>query len=205
MTFQLPPLGYPYNALEPHIDEATLHFHHDKHHATYVNNLNATLESQPALKELDLEQLLRQIDQVPEAVRTAVKNNGGQHHAHSLYFEVLTPGGAKAPQGALAEAVSRDFGSFDAFKDQFAKAGAGRFGSGWAWLAVKPDGKLAVYSTANGDNPLNQGDYPILTMDVWEHAYYLKYQNRRADYITAFIDLINWDVVAAKYAQVVKA
>jgi Fe-Mn family superoxide dismutase len=205
MTYQLPPLGYPYNALEPYIDEATLHFHHDKHHATYVNNLNATLESQPALKELDLEALLRQIDQLPEAIRTAVKNNGGQHHAHSLYFEVMAPGGAKVPEGALAAAINRDFGSFEAFKDQFAKAGAGRFGSGWAWLAVKPDGKLAVYSTPNGDNPLNQGDYPILTMDVWEHAYYLKYQNRRADYITAFIDLINWDVVAAKYALVAKA
>ncbi|HWI62001.1 MAG TPA: superoxide dismutase [Symbiobacteriaceae bacterium] len=200
MTHQLPALPYPYTALEPHIDEATLHFHHDKHHAAYVNNLNALLETQVAgLKHLDLETLLRRIEEVPADIRTAVKNNAGQVHAHTLYFDVMAPGGAKEPVGALKDALIRDFGGFEPFKEQFIKAGATRFGSGWAWLVVTADRRLAVYSTANGDNPLMQGDTPILTMDVWEHAYYLKYQNRRPDYITAFMGLINWDVVAAKY------
>lgn len=206
MTHQLPPLGYSYEALEPYIDEATMHLHHDKHHATYVTNLNAALEPQAAaLKEMDLETLLRKLDQVPEAIRTTVKNNAGQVQAHNLYFEVLAPGGAKEPQGALAEAVVRNFGTFEAFKDQFAKAGLTRFGSGWAWLVVTKDQKLAVYSTPNGDNPLSQGDTPLLTMDVWEHAYYLKYQNRRADYITTFLTLINWDVVGKKFAAAIQA
>jgi superoxide dismutase, Fe-Mn family len=199
MTYQLPPLPYPYNALAPHIDETTLHFHHDKHHAAYVNNLNATLETQAALQVYDLETLLRRIAEVPEAIRTAVINNAGQVHAHTLYFEVMTPGGATAPHGALAEAIDKQFGSFAAFKEQFAKAGATRFGSGWAWLVVKEDGQLALYSTANGDNPLMQGHTPILTMDVWEHAYYLTYQNRRPDYISTFLGLINWEIVGAKY------
>lgn len=202
MAHQLPPLPYAYNALEPHIDESTMHFHHDKHHAAYVNNLNVTLENHVMLKEMDLERLLRQIDEVPEAIRTAVKNNGGQHHAHSLYFEVMTPGGASAPSGALSDAMIRDFGGFEAFKEAFAKAGVTRFGSGWAWLVVTGEKKLAVCSTPNGDNPLMTGDTPILTMDVWEHAYYLKYQNRRGDYITTFLGLINWDIVAAKYEAV---
>ncbi|HYF77634.1 MAG TPA: superoxide dismutase [Symbiobacteriaceae bacterium] len=199
MTHQLPPLPYPYNALAPHIDETTLHFHHDKHHAAYVNNLNATLETQAALQAYDLETLLRRIAEVPEAIRTAVINNAGQVHAHTLYFEGMTPGGATAPHGALAEAIDKQFGSFAAFKEQFAKAGATRFGSGWAWLVVKEDGQLALYSTANGDNPLMQGHTPLLTMDVWEHAYYLTYQNRRPDYISTFLGLINWDIVGAKY------
>jgi superoxide dismutase, Fe-Mn family len=199
MTHQLPPLPYPYNALAPHIDETTLHFHHDKHHAAYVNNLNATLETQAALQAYDLETLLRRIAEVPEAIRTAVINNAGQVHAHTLYFEVMTPGGATAPHGALAEAIDKQFGSIAAFKEQFAKAGATRFGSGWAWLVVKEDGQLALYSTANGDNPLMQGHTPLLTMDVWEHAYYLTYQNRRPDYISTFLGLINWDIVGAKY------
>jgi len=199
MSHQLPQLPYPYSALEPHIDEATLHFHHDKHHAAYVNNLNATLENHVMLKTLDLESLLRRTGEVPEAIRTTVRNNAGQVHAHTLYFEVMTPGGPHAPQGPLADAIIRDFGGFEGFKEQFAKAGATRFGSGWAWLVVTPDKHLAIYSTANGENPLMQGDTPILTMDVWEHAYYLKYQNRRPDYITAFLGLINWEVVGAKY------
>ncbi|MDF2628913.1 MAG: superoxide dismutase [Symbiobacteriaceae bacterium] len=199
MTHQLPPLPYPYNALEPHIGEATLLLHHDKHHAAYVNNLNATLETQAALQGYDLETLLRRIGEVPEAIRTAIINNAGQVHAHTLYFEVMTPGGATAPHGALAEAIDKQFGSFAAFREQFAKAGATRFGSGWAWLVVKEDGQLALYSTANGDNPLMQGHTPILTMDVWEHAYYLNYQNRRPDYVSTFLGLINWDIVGAKY------
>lgn len=201
MAHQLPALSYSYDALEPHIDEATVRLHHDKHHATYVNNLNAALEGHPDLQAKPLEDLLRHLDQVPEAIRTAVKNNGGQHQAHSLYFDVIAPGGPEAPTGALASAMEKAFGSFAAFQERFAKAGAGHFGSGWAWLVVKPGGELAVYSTANGDNPLSQGDTPILVMDVWEHAYYLKYQNRRADYIAAFWHLINWNVVAERYAK----
>ncbi|HYF94870.1 MAG TPA: superoxide dismutase [Symbiobacteriaceae bacterium] len=199
MAHLLPPLPYPYTALEPHIDEATLHFHHDKHHAAYVNNLNVTLEQHVMLKEMEIEPLLRKIEEVPESIRTAVRNHGGQHHAHSLYFEVMTPGGASRPHGALADAIMQDFSGFEAFKDQFAKAGATRFGSGWAWLVVTGEKTLAVYSTPNGENPLFVGDTPLLTMDVWEHAYYLKYQNRRADYITAFMGLINWEIVGEKY------
>lgn len=200
MAFQLPALPYAYNALEPYIDELTMQIHHDKHHATYVNNLNAALEGHADLQALDLTALLSKIDSVPESIRTAVRNNGGGHANHTLYWEIMTPGGAKEPTGELAEAINAAFGSFENFKSEFSKAGAGRFGSGWAWLVVTKDGKLAVYSTANQDSPLLQGDTPILAMDVWEHAYYLKYQNRRPDYINAFFNVINWDKVAEKYA-----
>jgi Fe-Mn family superoxide dismutase len=200
MAHQLPPLPYDYTALEPHIDETTMRIHHDKHHAAYVTNLNAALETQAAFADRGLEDLLRNINEVPEAVRTAVRNNGGGHHNHTLFWEVMTPGGSKAPTGALADELNATFGSFDAFKEQFTKAGATRFGSGWAWLVVNKAGKLAVYSTANQDSPLMEGDTPILGMDVWEHAYYLKYQNRRPDYMGAFFNVINWDVVASKYA-----
>jgi superoxide dismutase, Fe-Mn family len=200
MAHQLPPLPYDYAALEPHIDETTMRIHHDKHHAAYVTNLNAALETQAAFADRGLEDLLRNISEVPEAVRTAVRNNGGGHHNHTLFWEVMTPGGAKAPTGALADDINATFGSFDAFKEQFTKAGATRFGSGWAWLVVNKAGKLAVYSTANQDSPLMEGDTPVLGMDVWEHAYYLKYQNRRPDYMGAFFNVINWDVVASKYA-----
>ena len=200
MSHQLPPLPYAFDALEPHIDEMTMRVHHGKHHATYVNNLNAALEGHAELKARTLEDLLRNLDSLPKAVRTAVRNNGGAHHAHSLYWEILTPGGARAPEGELAEAINQAFGSFAAFRDLLAKTGLTRFGSGWAWLVVKPGGELAVYSTANQDSPYTLGDTPILTMDVWEHAYYLKYQNRRADHIATFLDLINWDKVAEKFA-----
>ncbi|HWI66510.1 MAG TPA: superoxide dismutase [Symbiobacteriaceae bacterium] len=200
MTHQLPPLPYDYTALEPHIDETTMRIHHDKHHAAYVTNLNTALETQAALADKGLEDLLRNINEVPENIRTAVRNNGGGHHNHTLFWEIMTPGGSKAPTGALADEINATFGSFDAFKEQFTKAGATRFGSGWAWLVVKKDGKLAVYSTANQDSPLMEGDTPILGMDVWEHAYYLKYQNRRPDYMGAFFNVINWDKVAANYA-----
>nr|PZN73394.1 MAG: superoxide dismutase [Bacillota bacterium] len=200
MAFQLPALPYPTNALEPYIDAQTMEIHHGKHHATYVNNLNAALEKYPELQSKSIEELLRGIDSVPEAIRTAVRNNGGGHANHTLYWEIMTPGGAKEPGGELAEAINAAFGSFQNFKDEFSKAGLNRFGSGWAWLVVTRDGKLAVYSTANQDSPLMQGDTPILGMDVWEHAYYLKYQNRRADYIQAFLNVINWDKVAEKYA-----
>ncbi|HYF91927.1 MAG TPA: superoxide dismutase [Symbiobacteriaceae bacterium] len=200
MAHQLPPLPYDYAALEPHIDETTMRIHHDKHHAAYVNNLNAALETNATLADRGIEDLLRNISQVPEAIRTAVRNNGGGHHNHTLFWEIMTPGGSKAPTGALADAINTTFGSFDAFKEQFSKAGATRFGSGWAWLVVNKEGKLAVYSTANQDSPLMEGDTPILGMDVWEHAYYLKYQNRRPDYIGAFFNVINWDKVAEKFA-----
>ncbi|HYF80827.1 MAG TPA: superoxide dismutase [Symbiobacteriaceae bacterium] len=204
MAHQLPPLPYDYAALEPHIDETTMRIHHDKHHAAYVTNLNAALETQAAFADRGLEDLLRNISEVPEAVRTAVRNNGGGHHNHTLFWEVMTPGGATAPTGALADDINATFGSFDAFKEQFTKAGATRFGSGWAWLVVNKAGKLAVYSTANQDSPLMEGDTPVLGMDVWEHAYYLKYQNRRPDYMGAFFNVINWDVVASKYAAAKK-
>ncbi len=200
MAYQLPPLPYAFNALEPHIDELTMQIHHGKHHAAYVNNLNAALEGQTALAEQSIEALIANLDAVPENVRTAVRNNGGGHANHTLFWEIMTPGGANAPSGALAEAINATFGSFDAFKEQFSKAGATRFGSGWAWLVVTKEGKLAVYSTPNQDSPIMQGDTPILGMDVWEHAYYLKYQNRRPDYMSAFFNVINWDKVAEKYA-----
>ncbi len=200
MAFQLPALPYPTNALEPYIDAQTMEIHHGKHHAAYVNSLNAALEGHPELQSKSIEELLRGIDSVPESIRTAVRNNGGGHANHTLYWEIMTPGGAKEPGGELAEAINAAFGSFQNFKDEFAKAGAGRFGSGWAWLVVTKDGKLAVYSTANQDSPLMQGDTPILGMDVWEHAYYLKYQNRRPEYIQAFMNVINWDKVAERYA-----
>ena len=202
MAYQLPPLPYDYTALEPHIDETTMRIHHDKHHAAYVTNLNAALEAQPALAEQSIEQLLTNITAVPESARQAVINNGGGHANHTLFWEVMTPGGSKAPTGALAEEISATFGSFDAFKEQFTKAGATRFGSGWAWLVVTKEGKLAVYNTLNQDNPLMDGGSKkvLLGLDVWEHAYYLKYQNRRPDYMAAFFNVINWDKVAEKYA-----
>ncbi len=199
MAHQLPPLPYDYNALEPHIDETTMRIHHGKHHNAYVTNLNAALESQAALADKDLESLLRNIGEVPESIRTAVRNNGGGHHNHTLFWEIMTPGGSSTPTGDLASAINATFGSFDAFKEQFSKAGATRFGSGWAWLVVS-NGKLEVYSTANQDSPLMEGKTPILGMDVWEHAYYLKYQNRRPDYMAAFFNVINWDEVGRRYA-----
>jgi superoxide dismutase, Fe-Mn family len=199
MTHSLPALPYGYGALEPYIDEGTMRLHHDKHHQTYVTNLNAALEHHGALQDWTLEYLLRHLDDVAEPVRTAVRNNGGAHFAHSLYWEVLTPGGAGEPRGALADAIHKAFGGFDQFREQFARAGLARFGSGWAWLAVSRDGELACYSLPGADTPHMKGDTPILTMDVWEHAYYLKYQNRRAEYIENFFRVINWDRVGEFY------
>jgi len=200
MAHELPPLPYDYNALEPHIDEQTMRIHHDRHHATYVNNLNAALEGHADLAALSIEELLRGIDRVPEAIRTAVRNNGGGHANHTLFWEIMKPGGSQQPSGELAEAIDRTFGSFDQFKEEFSKAAAGRFGSGWAWLVVDAEGSLKVYSTANQDSPYMQGDVPILGIDVWEHAYYLKYQNRRPDYIQAWWNVVNWDEVGRRYA-----
>ncbi|MDF1712174.1 MAG: superoxide dismutase [Akkermansiaceae bacterium] len=201
MAHTLPELGYPHDALEPHIDKATMEIHHGKHHNAYVTNLNAALEGHPELAGLSLEELQGQIADI-----APLRNNGGGHFNHSLFWKVIAPGGASAPSGDLAAAIDAAFGSFDAFKEEFAKAGATRFGSGWAWLGVKADGTLGVCSTPNQDNPLMGeaagvcGCTPILGLDVWEHAYYLNYQNRRPDYIAAFWNVVNWDVVAANFA-----
>jgi superoxide dismutase, Fe-Mn family len=201
MAFTLPPLPYDYNALEPHIDEQTMRIHHDKHHAAYVNNLNAALEQQPDLQSKPIEELLANINQVPEGIRTAVRNNGGGHYNHTMFWEIMAPGGAKAPSGELAQAISSAFGGFDQFKEQVQKAGAARFGSGWAWLTADREGTLAIESTANQDCPLMDGRFPVLGVDVWEHAYYLKYQNRRPDYLAAWWNTVNWDAVAKRFAQ----
>lgn len=202
MAHELPPLPYAFNALEPHIDEMTMRIHHDKHHAAYVNNLNAALEGHPDLQKLSIEQLLSRLESVPENIRTAVRNNGGGHANHTLFWETMAPGGATQPSGALAQALPGEAGNLAKFKEDFAKAGATRFGSGWAWLAVDRTGKLSVFSTANQDSPYMEGKTPILGLDVWEHAYYLKYQNRRPDYIAAWWNVVNWDVVSQRYAAV---
>ncbi|MED3660717.1 superoxide dismutase [Ureibacillus sp. FSL K6-8385] len=203
MVFELPKLPYAYDALEPYIDAQTMEIHHTKHHNTYVTNLNAAVEGTEFANK-DIIELISNLDAVPEEKRTAVRNNGGGHANHTLFWEVLTPGGAKAPAGELAAAIDAKFGSFDAFKDEFSKAAAGRFGSGWAWLVVDKNGELKVTSTPNQDSPYMEGETPILGLDVWEHAYYLKYQNRRPEYIAAFWNVVNWDVVAEKYAAAKK-
>ncbi|QXD15002.1 superoxide dismutase [Rhodocaloribacter litoris] len=199
MAHTLPPLPYPYDALEPHIDARTMEIHHTKHHQGYVNNLNKALEGHADLQAKSIEDLLRGIDQVPERIRTAVRNNGGGHANHSLFWTIMSPDGGGTPGGSLAEAINETFGSFDAFKEKFAAEAAGRFGSGWAWLVVDEDGKLRLYSTANQDSPYMQGHTPILGLDVWEHAYYLHYQNRRPDYINAWWNVVNWAQVAKNY------
>ncbi len=199
MAHQLPPLPYAFNALEPHIDALTMEIHHDRHHATYVNNLNAALEGHADLQAKSIEDLISNLDAVPESIRTAVRNNGGGHANHTLFWEILSPNGGGAPSGELADAINNAFGSFDNFKAEFTKAATTRFGSGWAWLVVD-NGKLAVTSTPNQDSPLMEGKTPILGLDVWEHAYYLKYQNKRPDYIAAFWNVVNWDEVSKKYA-----
>ncbi len=200
MAFTLPPLTYPNDALEPTIDAQTMEIHHDKHHATYVTNLNAALEGNDALLAMDPIELIRNLDQVPEAKRTAVRNNGGGHVNHTIFWSILGPNGGGQPTGAFAEAVMRDFGSFDALKDAVGKAGAARFGSGWAWVVLNGSGKLEVVSTPNQDSPYMDGRTPILGVDVWEHAYYLKYQNRRPEYLATWWNAINWDAVNARLA-----
>lgn len=200
MAFQLPALPYSNDALEPHIDAQTMEIHHDRHHNTYVTNLNAALENAPELQGKSLEDLIANLDSVPESIRTAVRNNGGGHHNHSLFWEIIGPNGGGAPTGAIAAAIDSELGGFDKFKEDFAKAATTRFGSGWAWLVVGKDGKLAVTSTPNQDSPLMEGLTPVLGLDVWEHAYYLKYQNKRPDYIASFWNVINWDEVNKRYA-----
>ena len=204
MAFELSPLPYPENALEPHIDARTMSIHHDKHHAAYTNNLNSALEGQAALAGKSIEALLGNLDAVPEAIRTAVRNNGGGYANHNLFWETMGPDAGGAPTGDLAAAIDDAFGSFTAFKEQFAKAATTRFGSGWAWLYVGRDGKLAIGSTPNQDTPLMEGNTPLLGLDVWEHAYYLNYQNRRPDYITAWWNVVNWNAVAERYAAAQK-
>jgi Fe-Mn family superoxide dismutase len=199
MAHTLPPLPYDYTALEPHIDEQTMRIHHDKHHAAYVNNLNTALEGNAELQGLSIEALLGKLSSVPEATRGAVRNNGGGHYNHTLFWELMAPGGANAPTGKLADAINAAFGSFDAFKEQFAKAGMGRFGSGWAWLVKAADGKVSIESSPNQDSPVMDGKFPVLGCDVWEHAYYLKYQNRRADYLSAWWNVVNWTVAGRRY------
>jgi Fe-Mn family superoxide dismutase len=200
MPFTLPPLPYDYNALEPHIDEQTMRIHHDKHHAAYVNNLNAALEGETALQALSIERLLGDLSQVPDAKRGAVRNNGGGHYNHSMFWELMAPGGANAPQGDLAAAIEQAFGGVDQFKEQFAKACATRFGSGWGWLVRGAGGKLSIESTPNQDSPVMDGKHAVLGCDVWEHAYYLKYQNRRPDYVAAWWSVVNWSVAARRFA-----
>ncbi|ALP36146.1 superoxide dismutase [Paenibacillus sp. 28ISP30-2] len=204
MAFQLPELPYAKDALEPHIDALTVEIHHDRHHNTYVTNLNAALESAPELQSKSLEDLISNLDSIPESIRTAVRNNGGGHHNHSLFWEVIGPNGGGQPTGAIAEAISNELGGYDKFKEDFTKAATTRFGSGWAWLVVGKDGKLAITSTPNQDSPLSEGLTPVLGLDVWEHAYYLKYQNKRPDYIAAFYNVINWDEVNKRYAAAKK-
>jgi superoxide dismutase, Fe-Mn family len=200
-AFTLPPLPYPVNALEPAIDAKTMEIHHGKHHKAYVDNLNAAIAKHPELAKKPLPELLAGLNQVPEDVRTAVRNNGGGHINHSMFWQIMKPNGGGEPTGDLASAISSTFGSFDQFKAAFNDAGAKRFGSGWAWLVIGADGKLAVTSTANQDSPLIDGQYPVMGNDVWEHAYYLKYQNRRPEYLAAWWNVVNWDEIGKRYAQ----
>lgn len=200
MPFELPPLPYDYNALEPHIDEATMHYHHDNHHNTYVTNLNNALAKHPALAEKSLEELLARLDAVPEDIRTVVRNNGGGHWNHTFFWEIMGPGGGGEPAGELAAAITSAFGSFANFQEQFKAAALGRFGSGWAWLVADKSGSLSITSTPNQDNPLMEGKTAILGVDVWEHAYYLKYQFRRAAYVDAWWNTVNWSKVSELYA-----
>ncbi|GIL08629.1 MAG: superoxide dismutase [Chloroflexota bacterium] len=200
MAFELPPLPYAFEALEPHIDARTMEIHHDKHHGAYTNNLNAALEGHPGLQSKTIEALLADLNSVPEAIRTTVRNNGGGYANHNLFWVTMAPGGSSDISAELQAAVEKKFGSVDAFKEEFGKAAATRFGSGWAWLVAEKDGSVYVTSTPNQDTPLMEGKTPILGLDVWEHAYYLNYQNRRADYIKAWWHVVNWGEVSRRYA-----
>ncbi|SHI18636.1 superoxide dismutase [Pollutimonas bauzanensis] len=199
MTYTLPPLPYAYDALEPHIDALTMEIHYSKHHQAYVNNLNAALEGAGLTEDVPVETLIARLDTLPEALRGAVRNNGGGHANHSLFWTVMSPQGGGEPGGALAAAIEADLGGIAAFREAFTKAALTRFGSGWAWLSLGPQGKLVVESTGNQDSPLMTGNVPVLGLDVWEHAYYLKYQNRRPEYIGAFYNVIDWAEVARRY------
>jgi superoxide dismutase, Fe-Mn family len=202
--YTLPPLPYDYGALEPHIDARTMEIHYSKHHQAYITNLNNALKDHPQLQDKPIDALIADLSAVPEAVRTAVRNNGGGHANHSLFWQLMKPGGGGDPGGAIAQAITNDLGGFAAFKDSLAKAAIGRFGSGWAWVIAGKDGKLSISSTPNQDSPIMDGQIPILGIDVWEHAYYLKYQNRRADYISAWWNTLNWDEINRRFAAAKK-
>jgi superoxide dismutase, Fe-Mn family len=195
MPFELPPLPYDYAALEPTIDEATMKLHHDKHHQAYVTNLNGAVEKHPELGAKSPEDLISDLNAIPEDVRTVVRNNGGGHVNHTMFWQIMGPGKGGNPSGAIADVINKTFGSFDAFKEKFEAAGANQFGSGWAWLVKTKSGEFKVTSTPNQDNPISNGEFPLLGNDVWEHAYYLKYQNRRPDYLKAWWNVVNWDEV----------
>ena len=201
MAFELPPLPYDYSALEPHIDTQTMQLHHDKHHQAYITNLNNALQGQSQLASFSAEDLLRRINEVPESIRTTVRNNGGGHVNHTMFWQIMKPNGGGEPAGNLASAIQQAFGSFDQFKAAFNDAGLKRFGSGWTWLVLNANGQLQVVSTANQDSPLMDGLYPVMGNDVWEHAYYLKYQNRRGDYLNAWWNVVNWDEIARRFQQ----
>jgi Fe-Mn family superoxide dismutase len=200
MAFTLPPLPYDFAALEPHIDARTMEIHHGKHHQTYVNNLNAAIEKAPELAKKSLDDLMRNVSTLPEAVRTPIRNNGGGHWNHSMFWQIMAPKAGGEPGGKLAQAIKSTFGDFAKFREQFSAAGVGRFGSGWAWL-INTGGKLSITSTPNQDNPLMEGQKAIMGLDVWEHAYYLKYQNRRPDYIQAWWNVVNWKEIEKRYAE----
>jgi superoxide dismutase, Fe-Mn family len=203
VAYELPQLPYPYDALEPHIDEQTMHLHHEKHHNTYVTNLNGALEKHPEADPGNVDELIANLDSVPEDIRRAVRNNGGQHSNHTMFWQIMAPSGQGGgePTGELREAIDRDFGSFEDFKEQFGAAAApgALFGSGWAWLIANSDGSVAIETTPNGDSPLMEGKTPVIGLDVWEHAYYLKYQNRRPEYIEAWWNVVNWDEAERRY------
>ena len=201
MAYEVPPLPYDYSALEPYIDTQTMQLHHDKHHGAYVTNLNAALQNNSEFAALPIDELVRRLNEVPENIRTAVRNNGGGHANHSMFWQIMTPNGGGEPGGELGSAIQQAFGSFDAFKAALNDAGVKRFGSGWTWLVLDRNGKLQVMSTANQDSPLTEGLYPVMGNDVWEHAYYLKYQNRRPEYLNAWWNVVNWDAIAKRYTQ----
>ncbi|MEY2493200.1 MAG: superoxide dismutase, Fe-Mn family [Verrucomicrobiota bacterium] len=199
MAYELPKLPYPYDALEPHIDARTMEIHYTKHHQAYITNVNNALKDHPDLEKKTVEDLIANLNDVPEKIRTVVRNNGGGHANHSFFWQIMGPGKGGAPKGKLADDINAAFGGFDPFKEKLAAAGVGRFGSGWAWLIKNKNGKLEITSTPNQDSPLMEGNTPLLGVDVWEHAYYLKYQNRRPDYIKAWWNVVNWDEVAKRY------
>ena len=203
MAFELPPLPYPYDALEPYIDARTMEVHHTGHHGAYVRNVNAALEKHPELQNRSIEDLLRNINQIPEDIRTAVRNNGGGHANHSIFWTIMGPNAGGEPSGELAQAINQTFGSFATFKEQFSAAAAGVFGSGWAWLVLN-NGRLEIVTRPNQDSPYMDGLYPVMGLDVWEHAYYLKYQNRRPEYIANWWNVVNWDAVAQRYRDGLK-
>jgi Fe-Mn family superoxide dismutase len=201
MAYEVPPLPYAYNALEPHIDEQTMHFHHDKHHAAYVAKLNGAVEKHPDLQKKSAEELIRNLSALPEDIRGTVRNNGGGHVNHSMFWQIMAPKAGGAPSGAIADVITKTFGSFDAFKEKFEAAGVNQFGSGWAWLVRTKSGEFQIKSSANQDNPMMNAEFPVMGNDVWEHAYYLKYQNRRPDYMKAWWNVVNWAEINKRLAQ----